>query len=133
MIGGINPAGFLLNWCYGVEFFNDTDVAGQSEIKLFMSYQEASMQLPFARMMHESCIVRKSNGQIKMLAIGGKVGVDQITSGFTDSVISYDMKYVFDPYLKKKIDPEDKIDVVWETNKNMNNARANFALAVLDN
>jgi|TARA_B110001450_G_C17623907_1_gene482352 hypothetical protein len=68
-----------------------------------------------------------------MLAIGGKVGVDQITSGYTDSVISYDMKYVFDPYLKKKDDPDNKIDVIWETNKNMSNARANFALIVLDN
>ena len=28
VLGGVNPAGFLLDWCYGVEFFNDTDVAG---------------------------------------------------------------------------------------------------------
>jgi len=43
------------------------------------------------------------------------------------------MKYVFDPYLKRKDDPDNKIDVLWETNKNMSNARANFALVVLDN
>ena len=84
-------------------------------------------------MMHESCLVRKKNGQLKMLAVGGKVGTDQVTCGYTDSVISYDMKYVFDPYLKKKDDPENKFETTWETNKNMNNARANFALIVLDN
>ena len=67
-------------------------------------------------MMHESCLVRKKNGQLKMLAVGGKVGTDQVTCGYTDSVISYDMKYVFDPYLKKKDDPENKFETTWETN-----------------
>jgi hypothetical protein len=37
-----------------------------------------------------------------------------------------------DPYLRQKFDPENKIVTKWESVKNMENQRANFAHIVLD-
>lgn len=83
-----------------------------------MSYQQESLLLPVPRMMHEACFVKKSNGEWKLLVVGGKVGNDQTSSGYTDSVISYDMKWILDPTLKERMDPEDKLPMPkWESMK----------------
>lgn len=92
------------------------------------------MLLPVPRMMHEACIVKKSNGEIKLLVVGGKVGNDQTSSGYTNSVISYDMKWVLNPSLKEQMDPENNLPMPkWEAQNNMKCQRANFALIVLNN
>lgn len=113
VLGGIDKSGYLLNWAFGIEFFADQDVSGSGlqDIKLFMSFQEENFCLPIPRMMHQSCIVKNSKGDFRLLCIGGKVGLDQASSGYTDSVIGYDCRYLFDPYLRYKFDPENKAKI----------------------
>jgi N-acetylneuraminic acid mutarotase len=84
-------------------------------------------------MMHQSCIVKNSKGDFRLLCLGGKVGIDQSSSGYTDSVIGYDCRFLFNPYIRYKFDPENKIKMKWESLSNMNNQRANFAICQIDN
>ena len=83
--------------------------------------------------MHQSCIVKNSKGDYQLLCLGGKVGLDQASSGYTDSVIGYDCRFLFDPYLRYKFDPDNKIKIQWESLANMHCQRANFALCQIDN
>ena len=93
-----------------------------------MSFQDESFNLPIPRMMHQSCFVKNSKGFLTLLCIGGKVGLDQSSSGYTDSVIGYDCRFLFNPYLRYKQDPDNKMDIKWESLNNMQNQRANFGL-----
>ena len=132
-MGGVDRSGYLLNWAFGINFFNDVDVSGQPELKLFVSFQDETFNLPIPRMMHQSCFVKNSKGFQTLLCIGGKVGLDQASSGYTDSVIGYDCRFLFNPYMRYKQDPENKVKIQWESLANMANQRANFGLCQVEN
>jgi hypothetical protein len=34
VLGGVDKSGFLLNWTYGIEFFEEPDVSGLQDMKL---------------------------------------------------------------------------------------------------
>jgi hypothetical protein len=115
-----------------LKFTQQEDDLGQ-EFKLSISHQVDSFTLPIPRMMHNSCFVRNSKGSLTLLVIGGKVGLDQASCGYTDSVIGYDCRFLFQPHLALKQDPLNKTNIKWESLNNMHNQRANFGLCQVDN
>lgn len=98
-----------------------------------MTYSDQDMLLQINRMMHESCIVRNQKGEFILLLIGGKVGNTLSACGYTNSVIGYEMNFVFQPWLKAKVDPKTTSQVGWKSLDSMKFNRANFGLSVCEN
>ena len=65
--------------------------------------------------------------------MGGKIGKYLSTCVFTKSVLSYEMIYVFEPWLRDDLDPENKLYNNWNTCQSMSVERACFSHLVIDN
>jgi len=83
-------------------------------------------------MMHEACLVQDAQGHATLLVIGGKIGKQLSTCGYTSGVIAFDMTLVFQPWLESKMDATAQA-MSWQTRASMQCKRANFCHMVLDN
>lgn len=92
-----------------------------------MSISNPELILPEGRMMHASCIVENAAGEPRLLVIGGKTGNHLNEAAFSNSVIGFDLKTIYEPWL------QDKSGEKWVQLNNMQSARANFAFTVVDN
>jgi hypothetical protein len=63
--------------------------------------------------------------------MGGKLGNDLYSSNFTKSVISYEMIFIFEPWLRFKLDPESKLYKNWNECASMSTERASFSHLVI--
>ena len=118
--GGVASQGSILNWTYGMQFFKD----GNKGVVGMMSWSDPNMLLPEQRMMHQSCMVEDSNGNPLLLVVGGKTGTHPGKCEFTNSVIGFNMKEIY----------EGKPSTSgWTTLESMKVARSGFALTVVDN
>jgi len=71
--------------------------------------------------------VSDGNGSTLLLVIGGKEGGNVTSCNFSNSVIGFDMKAVFEPWTKTAD------NFSWKSKAKMASPRANFAHLVLDN
>lgn len=67
-----------------------------------MSISNPEMILPEGRFMHASCIVENAAGEPRLLVIGGKAGNYVNEAYYTNSVIGFDLKTVYEPWLQDK-------------------------------
>lgn len=75
--------------------------------------------------MHQTCIIKNSNGEPRLLVFGGKEGAHISNEAkFTNSTLGIDLKSAF---------ATGSGSTGWQTLASMNSARANFAHVVLDN
>jgi hypothetical protein len=51
-------------------------------------------------MMHQACLVSDGNDGTMLMVIGGKEGTLTSSSNYSDTVMSFDMKCIFEPWLK---------------------------------
>ena len=132
VLGGLSPQGAVLNWAFGLEFKQEGSVDGGAEMKLGAGYSDESFVLPTPRMMHQACIVGGANGNQLLLVIGGKEGAAASNCQYSASVLAFDLKLVFEPWLKGT---STEVDAAhrWRAVASMNSARANFATTVVDN
>lgn len=120
--GGVDRYNNLLNWTMGLAFQKET-----GNLLAQMSLSNPEMILPEGRMMHASCIVQNAAGEPRLLVIGGKTGNYLNDATYSSSVIGFDLKTVYEPWL------QDKSGEKWAQLSSMQSARANFAFAVVDN
>ena len=92
-----------------------------------MSISNPEMILPEGRMMHGSCIVKNANNEPRLLVFGGKSGYHINELKYENSVIGFDLKTIYEPWL------EDKSNEKWVDLAPMKDSRANFAFTVVDN
>lgn len=131
--GGVAPTGELLNSAIGIKFELKNVGAGDTAFQLNLVYNDPVLIMPVQRMMHQSCLVKNSSGQPRLLVMGGKVGVQLGTCAYTDSVLAYDMLFVFQPWLETKMEGAKSKPQTWQTCKQMHSRRANFCHILIDN
>lgn len=130
--GGTSPTGDLLNIGMGLKFeLKQGEMEQDTAFQLDLVYSDPVLNMPFQRMMHESCFVKNSKNQPRLLVMGGKIGKHLSTCAYTDSVLAFDMMFVFQPWLEQKVEGGSR--TTWQTCKQMKSRRANFCHIVLDN
>lgn len=75
----------------------------------------------------------QTNDGPRLLIIGGKTGMQPSNCSFTNSVMGFNMKFVLQPELRIKFDPDNKLNKSWVSLESMKSSRANFALTTIDN
>ena len=93
--GGVDKYNNVLNWTMGLTFAKEE---GKS-LLCQMSLSNNDMILPEGRMMHGSCIVQNADNEPRLLVFGGKTGnsIDQLS--YSNSVIGFDLKTIYEPWL----------------------------------